>query len=193
MSGGGRSETGVGGSDDPAGTIVELEDRRRGRAPRFASLVDLALCAAREATSSEDLSRSDASSRTKMAGSVLAVSRITSARPTFSIRSPNSSAASTTLLIILRRLSRTRAFLVRSFCAAREKSSGWAKEDAIGGERRKSFCSGSRKFSKESALELVKASMMACENAGFVRRCSSTFAVSSWSLCVVSQMSDWTQ
>lgn len=157
---GGLSVTGVGGSEDPVATIVELDDRRTPRAPRFASLVDRAWWAARDATSSEDLSRSDASSRTKMAGSELAVSRITSASPTFSIKSPYSSAASTTLLMILSKLSRTRAFFVRSFCEAREKSSGCAREDAIGGERRRSFCNGSRKFSNESAFEFEKASMM---------------------------------
>ena len=40
--GGALSVIGVGGSDDPVATIVELDDRRTPLAPRFASLVDRA-------------------------------------------------------------------------------------------------------------------------------------------------------
>lgn len=182
----GRSVTGVGGREEPLappGVMVELEERRIGRMrPASTTLTSPTvrpLCAAREALTSDDLSRSDAISLTRMAGSVFAVSMMISARPTASINPPSSSAASTMLRMMRRMLRRTSAFLVRSLLDAREKSSGFARDDAIGGERRRSFWSGSRKFSNESALEFVNAEMIACEKSGFESRCSSTFAVSS--------------
>ena len=43
----------------------------------------------------------------------------------------------------------------------RENNSGRATAEAMGGLRRRSFCSGSRRFSKALALEVVKHLMRA--------------------------------
>lgn len=73
-----------------------------------------------------------------------------------------------------------------SFCTVREKRSACANEEATGGDRRKSFCNGSRRFSKLSALELRKQSTIAELKLPLDKSCSSTLAVSSWSLQSIS-------
>ena len=168
----------------PVGTIVEELERRSGRLP-FASPTR-ALCTARDTCNSEDLIRSDAISRTRMAGSYLAVSAMMGCRPNVWMSAPSSSLESHMLRIILKRLRRTSAFLVRSFCAVREKRFGWMSELAMGGLKRSNFCRGSRKFSKLSALLWSKQLMMALEKLSSLSRCSSTFAVSSCNLKAVS-------
>ena len=87
------------------------------------------------------------------------------------------------LRMIRKRFKRTTGFLVESFWAVREKKSGCAREAATGGLSRRSFCSGSRRFSKESAdvSGFMKHSTMALEKEPS-RRNSSTFAVSSCNL-----------
>jgi hypothetical protein len=77
------------------------------------------------------------------------------------------------------------ASLCPSFCSVRLKISGTAREAAIGGERRTSFCSGSSMFSN---VELGKSAEVYAEITAGVkfedeeRRYCSTRAVSSWSL-----------
>ena len=67
----------------------------------------------------------------------------------------------------------------------RLKRSGWAKLEATGGLRRSNFWRGSRRFSKALAFEVVKQRIMAWVKEPS-RRCSSTRAVSSCSLEIVS-------
>jgi hypothetical protein len=166
------------------GTIVEELERRSWR--RLLTSPTRALWTARETCSSDDLIKSDAISRTRMAGSNLAVSEMMGCNPNVWISAPSSSLESQILRMILSKLRRTSAFLVRSFCAVRRKRSGCMRELAMGGLRRRSFCRGSRKFSKLSALLWLKQLIIAWEKLSSLRRCSSTFAVSSCNLVIVS-------
>lgn len=134
--------------------------------------------------SSLDLISSLAIFRTKTAPSTSASRWIASTRPYWLIRPPCSSLASQMLRMIRRRLSLTTALFDCSFWRMRRNNSAWARLRATGGLIRKSFCRGSSRFSNALALEVVKQLMIALVNEPS-RRCSSTFAVSSWSLYIV--------
>ena len=135
-----------------------------------------------------------AMSRTRMAGSASARRSTASYKPDDAsmdaaedgeagwpaVAAP-SPGASQILCKMRRRLRRVRALLEESFCKSREKRSGWARDSARAGERRRSFWSGSRRFSKALARAVVKHCTMA-EAKLLLKRCSSTLAVSSWSL-----------
>ena len=103
---------------------------------------------------------------------------------------PGSSLASQMLRMILKRLTRTTALLDCSFCRIREKRSGCARLRAIGGLKRRSFCKGSNRFSNALAFEVVKHLMIPWAKDPS-RRCSSTLAVSSWSLVYKYQRKYW--
>ena len=123
-----------------------------------------------------------AMSLTKIAGS-LSRSRMASSSPYVASRPPCCSLESQMLEIIRRRFNRTAALWWWSFCPSFEKRSGRASVDATGGLKRRSFCKGSRRFSKAFAFERVKHRTMASVNDVLSwlssKRCSSTFAVSS--------------
>ena len=92
------------------------------------------------------------------------------------------------LRMIRSKFSRTRAFLDCNLKTVRENKSGCASDEATGGDKRRSFCKGSRRFSKLSAFELKKQSTIAELKLLFDKRCSSTLAVSSCSLGTLEYM-----
>ena len=133
-----------------------------------------------------DLRSSPAMFLTRTAASNSASRWMASNSSYLSSKLPGSSLASQILLTILRRFTRTTALLDCSFCKIRENRSGCARLSAMGGLKCRSFCKGSSKLSKALAFEVVKHLMIAWANDPS-RRCSSTLAVSSWSLVYVCQ------
>jgi hypothetical protein len=184
------TRVGVGGSDaDDASTGIfggvccPLRARVRGRRVEGAleEGAEERSMVSRE-TSSEAMFRTrtaeswDASLRIKLKSSVKAAER-----PGLLDEMEGVGVASQMLRTMRRRLRRMMALLWESFWMMRPKRSARAREEATGGERRRSFWRGSRRFSKAFALEVVKHFTMEVVKSS-ARRCSSTLAVSSWSL-----------
>lgn len=82
-----------------------------------------------------------------------------------------------------KRFNRTTAFLCVNFCATPEYISAWARSAASDGLSRRTLRRGSRRFGSNAlTLAVLKHATIAVLKRPSLRRCASTFAVSSCSL-----------